>query len=125
MRILHLTLKKEWFDLIESGEKTEEYRVLKNYWFTRLYKRWMSNPATGIKYDDEITYSAISQNSDIILSCTAPLVFNVIVFKNGYKKNAPKMVFKCKEITIDYGKESWGAEKGIKYFVIKLGKRIS
>jgi len=34
--ILHLTLKKKWFDLIKSGEKTEEYREIKDYWTTRL-----------------------------------------------------------------------------------------
>jgi hypothetical protein len=27
MRILHLTLKKKWFDMIASGEKREEYRL--------------------------------------------------------------------------------------------------
>lgn len=26
MKILHLTLKKKWFDMIESGVKREEYR---------------------------------------------------------------------------------------------------
>jgi len=28
---LHLTLKKNWFDLILSGEKKEEYREIKPY----------------------------------------------------------------------------------------------
>lgn len=26
MKILELTLKKEWYNMIESGEKREEYR---------------------------------------------------------------------------------------------------
>lgn len=34
------------------------------------------------------------------------------------------MMFKIKEILIDTGKPEWGAECGIKYFVIKLGERI-
>jgi len=38
MRILHLTLKKKWFDMIASGEKTEEYREIKPYWNKRLHK---------------------------------------------------------------------------------------
>ena len=33
---LHLTLKKNWFDLILSGEKKEEYREIKPYWEKRL-----------------------------------------------------------------------------------------
>lgn len=36
MRILHLTLKKTWFDMIASGEKREEYREMKPYWHKRL-----------------------------------------------------------------------------------------
>ncbi len=37
MKVLHLNLKKKWFDMIASGEKTEEYREIKPYWNTRLY----------------------------------------------------------------------------------------
>lgn len=35
-KILHLTLKKKWFDMILSGEKTDEYREIKPYWTKRL-----------------------------------------------------------------------------------------
>ena len=38
MNILHLTLKKKWFDMISSGEKREEYREIKPYWNKRLNK---------------------------------------------------------------------------------------
>lgn len=36
MNILHLTLKRKWFDMIASGEKREEYREYKPYWIKRL-----------------------------------------------------------------------------------------
>ena len=42
MKYLHLALKKNWFDLILSGEKKEEYREIKPYWEKRLI---------GKKYD--------------------------------------------------------------------------
>ena len=35
--MLVFNLKKEWFDKIKSGEKTHEYRVVKDYWFKRLF----------------------------------------------------------------------------------------
>jgi hypothetical protein len=35
-KILYLTLKKQWFDLIKSGIKKEEYREIKQYWIKRL-----------------------------------------------------------------------------------------
>jgi hypothetical protein len=40
MNILHLTLKKKWFDLIVSGIKKEEYREIKPYWDKRLNKKY-------------------------------------------------------------------------------------
>jgi hypothetical protein len=36
--VLHLTLKKKWFDMILSGIKKEEYRELNSYWGNRLTK---------------------------------------------------------------------------------------
>jgi hypothetical protein len=36
MKILHLTLKKIWFDKIARGEKTNEFRDKKPYWIKRL-----------------------------------------------------------------------------------------
>ena len=35
-KTLHLPLKKEWYEMIESGVKTEEYREGKLYWCKRL-----------------------------------------------------------------------------------------
>lgn len=40
MKILHLTLKKKWFDKVQSGEKKEEYREIKPYWNVRLDKQY-------------------------------------------------------------------------------------
>ena len=39
-KILHMTLTKQWFDMIASGEKKEEYREIKPYWITRLNKSY-------------------------------------------------------------------------------------
>lgn len=36
IKILYLTLKKKWFDMIASGEKKEEYREIKSWWKKRL-----------------------------------------------------------------------------------------
>lgn len=40
MKILNLTLKKHWFDMIATGEKTEEYREVKPYWVSRLSRTY-------------------------------------------------------------------------------------
>lgn len=36
MKVLELHVKKKYFDQILSGEKTEEYRLMKSYWVKRL-----------------------------------------------------------------------------------------
>ena len=36
--MLTFPLKKEWYEKIKSGEKTVEYRELKEYWAKRIYK---------------------------------------------------------------------------------------
>ena len=38
MKVLHLVLKRKWYDMIASGEKFEEYREIKPYWSNRLFK---------------------------------------------------------------------------------------
>lgn len=35
-KTLHLPLKKQWYEMIDSGVKTEEYREIKLYWISRL-----------------------------------------------------------------------------------------
>lgn len=38
-KVLHLTLMKEYFDAILSGDKTIEYREIKSYWVKRLEEK--------------------------------------------------------------------------------------
>lgn len=40
MNNLYLTLKYKWYDLIESGQKTSEYREIKPFWDKRLNKHY-------------------------------------------------------------------------------------
>ena len=36
MKLLHLVLKRQWYDMILSGEKRDEYRDITPYWRKRL-----------------------------------------------------------------------------------------
>ena len=99
MSILHLTLKKKWFDMIASGEKKEEYREIKKYWQDRLC--CTSNILDGFQDFDEI------------------------IFKHGYSSGAPLIVVECKGIGLGEGKAEWGAEPGKEYFIIKLGNIVN
>ena len=69
--ILHLTLKKEFFDQIKKGKKTAEYREYKPYWIKRLMN----------------TDRSFKQ-------------FDYINFRNGYHKNAPEFLIEFLGIKI-------------------------
>ncbi|MCX6199402.1 MAG: ASCH domain-containing protein [Bacteroidetes bacterium] len=95
--ILHLTLKKEWFAMIVSGEKKEEYRELKDYWKKRF---WLEGTTKCRSYD-------------------------IVRFKNGYAKDAPEFDIVCKKITMRLSKAKWSTQKPTKCFVIELGEILS
>lgn len=103
-RVLTLTLKKKWFDMIAKGIKKEEYREIKDYWINRLTE------------DKSICQMG---NSGFVINDRK---FDKVLFKNGYSKDAPTMIVECKGIETTTGKIEWGAEKGEHYFVIRLGK---
>jgi hypothetical protein len=114
MNTLHLTLKKKWFDMIASGEKTEEYREIKPYWAARLVDELDSYPNN----DESWSYLGFE------VGMLKARHFDRVVFRNGYSSRAPKATFKVNDIFISPGKHDWGAEPGKKYFVIKLGDRM-
>ena len=55
MAILTLHLKREYWEQIKSGEKTEEYRLATPYWCRRL---------DGRKYDEIILCCGYPKKSD-------------------------------------------------------------
>lgn len=112
-----LTLKKKWYDMIASGEKTEEYREIKSYWCKRLLNCGM---ACG----------GWSLNGEAVCPVCRHLDFKpirTVTFTLGYPKaNDParRMTFAVKDICFGEGRPEWGAEEETQYFVIKLGERI-
>ena len=103
-KILHLTLKKKWFDMIASGEKKEEYRGIKDYWCKRFCnKHWQS-------YEREILYQAINK------------YYDAVVFRNGYSKSAREITLECLGISIGVARPEWSDNWQGDVFIIKLGK---
>lgn len=91
--------------MIASGEKKEEYRELKDYWCNRFCtKEWY-------KYEYEFLEKAIDKYYDIV------------IFRNGYAKDAPTVTVECKGISIGHGKYEWGATG--ESFIITLGSILS
>lgn len=106
LKILHLSLKKEWYNMIESGIKTEEYREIKPFWCKRLIH----------DYDE-----SMEEFGAIIFDDKNFKQYDVVKFSYGYTKRT--MTFEIESISVGYGKREWGAPDNI-VFIIKLGKRI-
>ena len=107
--VLSLVLKYKWYDMIERGEKREEYREKKPYWETRLVN-WID------KQDG--------------------LVVPVIEFRRGRAADAPRMAFVSdgpqgrngfvmaycmRRVAV---RPDWG-EPNEEHYVIPLGERVA
>lgn len=101
MKILDLPLKAKWYDMIESGVKTEEYREIKPYWSKRLLGS--DAPLFSHRY--------VYQHANI-------KDYTHIRFRYGYTKRT--MLREIKSITFGYGNPDWGAPKDKEVFIIKL-----
>lgn len=112
IKTLHLTLKKKWFDMTETGEKPDEYREIKPYWIKRLCDD--HNGCIGGDFMDAHKVKSYTFKS-----------FDNVKAVNGYGNNRPSWTRKFIGIEIDTGNPEWGAEPGKKYFVIKLGEKYS
>lgn len=121
MKTLHLPLKKQWYEMIESGVKTEEYREIKTYWEKRL-----------LEYDKMINFIKKNMNEIIVRRVlNYPLIDFAKVFSKGYKYvrfsygyTKRTMTFEIERITIGKGKPEWGSPIDKDVFIIKLGKRL-
>ena len=91
--MLTLPIKKKWFDMILSGEKTDEYREVTPYWTTRFCNLLDRGPMyTPCRY---------------------------VRFRNGYSKDAPSFVAKV-IIGKGCGLEQWGAEQDKVYYILHI-----
>lgn len=114
LKNLILPLKKQWFSMIASGDKTEEYREITPYWCNRLL-------------DVEILNMRIEDCSvEMIELMIEKSVFSIkqfskLTFTNGYPRKedtSRRMTFNNPKIRIGTGRPEWGAKEGKKYFVI-------
>ena len=85
--VLHLNLKRKWFDMIASGEKQEEYREIKPHWIKRLKDHSLTNPKAFQEY-------------------------NFVCFRNGYQKDADEMWVECRGIRVGNAKPEWSDNCG-------------
>ncbi len=99
-----LPIKKEWFDMILSGEKKEEYREIKPYYATRF-----KNACAGLFTEGTLDEWLLT-----------PIKFHFPVrFRNGYTPGSPSFIADV-ELHRGCGKLEWGAEPGKEYYVLHI-----
>ena len=120
MKTLHLPLKAKWYEMIESGEKTEEYRILSSHWVQRLLE--LAN-GKRLKWVDAFPLSFHSEDikNSIRIGVLVLRKFDAVRFSYGYTKRT--MTFEIESISIGKGNPEWGAPNEY-VFIIKLGKRV-
>ena len=115
-KVLTLSVKKEWFDKIVSGEKTEEYREIKPYWVARLFydrfgklsPKMVKELADSVaKYGDTEHFEA---NNGIEVSFVP---YTHVLFINGYRKDSPRIEKEIDSITIGKPKKVYVPTSGL------------
>ena len=104
MRVLDLVLKHQWYDMIESGEKREEYREIKPYWS----KRFVGFDAPLLSHRYGYQHANVKG-------------YTHVRFRYGYTKRT--MLYKIDAIIIGRGNPNWGAPTDRDVFIISLGER--
>lgn len=121
-----MPLKKEWYIMIESLIKPEEYREIKPYWLKRLFNTIDVGFNHYEKVDDECA-KFYCENISLLKTDYEGGGFQKkdythIRFRYGYTKRT--MLFELKGITIGKGNTEWGAPEDKEVFILKLGKKV-
>lgn len=105
-KVLRLVLKRKWFDLIASGEKTEEYREITPFWWKRLV-------TCGNTFDS---------NEPADWQMILETKFDFIEFYDGYRPGRREMLLKWQGMKIGEPRGDWSDNAQGKHFVISLGE---
>ena len=131
-KVLKLVVSKQWFDMIASGEKTEEYRIIKDYWAKRLLlvRSELEDPFS--KLDKDLSEKWDSISPEMAKYCfnspyykTVP--FTHVLFINGYRKDSPRIEKEIESITIGKPKKGLCPDKWLdtEFFIIKFKQRMT
>ena len=120
-KVLTLTVSKEWFDMIVSGEKTEEYRVPKSYWIKRLLVP--NSDSTDMKlWAEAIDVRVYIIRQYIRTNFMSFKSFTHVLFINGYRKDSPRIEKEIESITIGKPKKGLCPDKWLdtEFFIIRF-----
>lgn len=128
-KILTLAVSKQWFNMIVAGEKTEEYRIIKDFWMSRL----LLIKDEESKDLDKYVKLHIDKTFDMLIDIdtikeelnngTMKFVpFTHVLFKNGYYYDSQKVEKEIESICIGKPKKGMCPDKWLdtEFFIIKF-----
>ena len=128
-KVLTITVSKQWFDMIVAAEKNEEYRVIKCFWMSRL----LLIKDEECKDSDKFKKLHIGKNEEILIDTdtikkklnngTMKFVpFTHVLFKNGYRKDSPRIEKEIESIGIGKPKKGLCPDNWLdtEFFIIKF-----
>lgn len=112
-KVLTLTVSKEWFNKIVTGEKTEEYRVIKPYWASRLVNQQAESGE--VLFDEFGGYCRVIGKLEY-------KPYTHVLFINGYRKDSPRIEKEIESIIIGKPKKGLCPSKWLdhEFFIIKF-----
>ena len=128
-KVLTLTVSKQWFDMIVSAEKNEEYRVIKGFWMSRLLlikdeecKDFDKFKKLHIGKNEEILIDTDTINKKLNNGTMKFVPFTHVLFKNGYYDDSPRIEKEIESITIGKPKKGLCPDKWLdtEFFIIKF-----
>lgn len=120
METLDLVLKYAPYDLIEEGEKKEEYREIKPYWCKRIKGLARVCPYS---LPSSVEGERICQMSGDTCTSGNTIKYDKIRFRRGYTKRS--MTYEIESMRVGYGKTEWLAPQGKMVFILKLGSKLN
>ena len=126
--VLNLNLIGRYYDMIQDGNKTEEYREIKPYWTKRFFMLNPKHPdnlgckSTNISDDTLIYWNKNGLAIETLISEGAIIAkrFTHVCFRRGYT-NTPLFV-RLAGISVGIGNPQWGAPPNTPVFILKLEK---
>ena len=125
-KFLTLFVRKQWYDMIVSGEKTEEYREIKGFWMSRFllvkdeeseeYKKLHIAKNTEMLINTDIIKEKINDGTMKFVP------FTIVRFINGYRKDSPRIYKDIESITIGKPQKGMCPDKWLdtEFFIIKF-----
>lgn len=112
-KVLTINIRKQWFDKIVSGEKTEEYREIKKYWVSRLVNQQAESG--DVLFDESGGYCRVTGKLEY-------KTFTHVLFINGYRKDSPRIEKEIESISIGKPKKGLCPDKWLdtEFFIIKF-----